>query len=91
MGMKEDSEGRVIIDCTTLLPNSASFPAEVVKIGGGVVKEEALVTALDVRVLHKRVGHLGKVGMECKAAPKQVRHAQEAHSHSFINTQDNEC
>ena len=26
--------------------------------------EEALVAALDVKVLHKRVGHLGKVGME---------------------------
>ena len=27
-------------------------------------KEEALVGAIDVKVLHKRVGHLGKVGME---------------------------
>ena len=26
--------------------------------------EEALVAALDVKVLHKRVGHFGKVGME---------------------------
>ena len=30
MGMKEDSEGRVVIDCTTLLPDCAAFPA----IGG---------------------------------------------------------
>ena len=75
MGMKEDSEGRAVIECTTVLPDSAAFPAEVVKIGGEraeepveVVKEEkkeeALVVALDVRVLHKRVGHLGKAGME---------------------------
>ena len=67
MGMKEDSEGRAIIDRTTLLPDSAAFPPEVVKIGrerveepGEVVKEEkkeeALVAALDVKVLHKRVG-----------------------------------
>jgi len=27
---------------------------------------------------------------KCKAAPKQVRHAQEAHAHTFRNTQDNE-
>ena len=75
MGMKEDWEGRVVIDCTTLLPDSAAFPAEVVKIGEESVeeprevvkeekKEEALVAALDVKVLHGRVRHLGKVGME---------------------------
>ena len=27
-------------------------------------KEEALVAAIDVTVLHRRVGHLGKAGME---------------------------
>ena len=71
IGMKEDSEGRVVINCTTLLPDSAAFPAEVVKIGGErveepveVVKEEALVATLDVRVVHTRVGHLGKAGIE---------------------------
>ena len=35
MGMKEDSEGRVVIDCTTLLPHCAAFPAETVEVGGG--------------------------------------------------------
>ena len=34
MGMKEESEGRVVIDCTTLLPDYAAFPAETVEIGG---------------------------------------------------------
>ena len=29
--MKEDSEGRVIIDYTTLLPNCAAFSAKVVR------------------------------------------------------------
>ena len=70
MGMKQDSEGRVVIDCTTLLPKSAAFPTEMVKIGGErveeprevVKEEEALVAALDVRVLHRRVGHLGNGG-----------------------------
>ena len=37
--MKEDSKGRAIIDCTTLLPDSAAFPTEVVKIGGERVEE----------------------------------------------------
>ena len=69
MGMKEDSEGRAIIECTTLLSDCAAFPAEVVEIGGEKVEEpeevateekneEALVAAIDVKVLHKRVGHL---------------------------------
>ena len=56
MGMKEDSEGRAVIDCTTLLLDSAAFLVEVVKIGGEreeepleVVKEEALVAALDAQ------------------------------------------
>ena len=73
MGMKEDSEGRVVIDCTTLLPDCAAFPAETVEVGGEKSeepeevakeeeKEEALVAAIDVKVLHRRVGHLGKVG-----------------------------
>ena len=39
MGVKEDSEGRVVIDCTTLLPDTAAFPIEVVKIGGKRVEE----------------------------------------------------
>ena len=57
MGMKEDSEGPVIIGCTTLLRESAAFPAEVVKIGGErveepgeVVKEEKKEEALVVRL-----------------------------------------
>ena len=84
MGMKEDSEGRVVIDCTTLLPHSAVFLTEVVKTGGERVeepvevvkeekKEEALVATLDVKVLHKRVGHLGKAGMERLAWEGLVR------------------
>ena len=36
-------------------------------------KEEALVAALDVRVLHKRVGYLGKAGMERLAREGQVK------------------
>ena len=39
MGMKEDSEGRVFIDCTTLLPDCVTFPAETVEVGGEVSKE----------------------------------------------------
>ena len=35
--------------------------------------EEALVAALDVKVLHKRVGYLGKVGMERVAREGLVR------------------
>ena len=84
MGVKEDSEGRAVIDCTTLLSDGATFPAELVKIGGERVeepvevvmeeeKEEALVAALDVKVLHKRVGHLGKAGMERLAREGLVR------------------
>ena len=85
MGMKEDSEGRVVIDCTTLLPDTATFlVVEVVEIGGErveepreVVKEEkneeALAAALDVTVLHKKVGHLGKAGMERLAREGLVR------------------
>ena len=84
MRMKEDSGGRAIIDYTTLLPDSAAFPAEVVKIGGERVeeprkvmkdekKEEAFVAALDVKVLHKRVRHLGKAGMERLAREGLVR------------------
>ena len=75
MGMKEDSEGRAVIECTTLLPDCAAFPAEVVEVGGERVedlvemvkeekKEEAFVATLDVKVLHRRVVHLGKAGME---------------------------
>ena len=55
-----------------LLPDCAAFPAETVEVGGGESKEpeeevkeeekeEALVAAIDVKVLHRRVGHLGKV------------------------------
>ena len=84
MGMKEDSEGRVVIDCTTLLPDCAAFPAETVEVGGGeskeqveevkeAEKEEALVAAIDAKVLHRRVGHLGKVGMERLARKGLVR------------------
>ena len=39
MEMKEDSKSRAIIDCITVLPDSAVFPAEVVKIGGERVEE----------------------------------------------------
>ena len=35
--------------------------------------EEVLVAAIDVKVLHKRVGHLGKVGMERLAWEGLVR------------------
>ena len=35
--------------------------------------EEALVAALDVKVLHKMVGHLGKVGMKMLAREGLVR------------------
>ena len=84
MGMKEVSEGRVIIECTTLLPDCAASPAEVVEIGGEKLEEpkevakeeeneEALVAALDVKVLHKRVGHLGKVGIKRLAREGFVR------------------
>ena len=34
MGMKEDSEGRAVIDCTILQPDRADFLAEVVEGGG---------------------------------------------------------
>ena len=66
MGMKEDSEGRAVIDCTILLPDHAAFPAEVVEVGGEKVdklvedlvevkkekkKEEDFVTALKVEGL----------------------------------------
>ena len=78
MGMKDDLEGRAVMDCTTLLPDSATFPTKVVKIGGERVeelvevvkeekKEEAFVAALDVSLLHRRVGHLGTAGMESMA------------------------
>ena len=36
-------------------------------------KEEALVAAIDVKELHRRVGHLGKVGMERLASEGLVR------------------
>ena len=65
MGMKEDSEGRAVIDCTILLPNRAAFLAEVVEARGETVgnlvedlvevkkekKEEAFVTALKLEGL----------------------------------------
>ena len=35
--------------------------------------EEVVVAAIDVKVLHKRVGHLGKVGMERVAREGLVR------------------
>ena len=84
MGMKEDSEGRVVIDCTTLGPDCATFPAETMEVGGEKSeepeevakeeeKEEALVAEIDVKVLHRRVGHLGKVGMERLARDGLVR------------------
>ena len=75
MGMNEDSEGRPIIDCTTLPPDSKPSQQKWWRSRGRKWRsqerwlkkeknEEALVAALDVKVLHKRVGHLGKVGME---------------------------
>ena len=80
--MREDLEGRAVIDCQTILPYAATFLAEVVnvvvgsvevpmgihEVGGGSqgvegadVKEEEAFAAMDVKLLHRRVGHIGKV------------------------------
>ena len=80
--MREDLEGRAVIDCQTILPDAALFSAKVVavvvgsvevlvgilEVAGGSqgvegadVKQEEIFAALDVKLLHRRVGHIGKV------------------------------
>ena len=80
MRMREDLEGRAVIDCQTILPDAAIFPAKVVEVvvgsvevlvgsqevaggsegvEGADVKQEEIFAALDVKLLHRRVGHIG--------------------------------
>ena len=76
MRKREDSEGRAVIDCHTILPDAATFSAKVVEVivgsvvvaggnqgvEGADVKQEEAFAALDVKLLHRRVGHIGKGG-----------------------------
>ena len=77
MSMIEDHEGRAVIDCQTRLPcmsGNSSFPVETVdgEGEGGEKMEEGFV-AIDVKLLHRRVGHIGKAGMERLARDGLVR------------------
>ena len=38
MRIREDSEGRAVVDCQTILPDAATFSAKVVEVGVGSVE-----------------------------------------------------
>ena len=82
-----------MIDCHTIMPNAATFSAEVVEVvvgsvevpacnqevargsqgvEGAYVNQEEVFATL-VKLLHRRVGHIGKEGMDTLAREGLVR------------------
>ena len=59
--MSEDDEGRAVVNCTTLLPPFCSPPPMLLPINEE--EEEVLTAALDIELLHRRLGHMGKTAM----------------------------
>ena len=59
--MSEDDEGRAVVKCTTLLPPFSPPPPMLLPINEE--NEEVLTAAVDIDLLHRRLGHMGKTAM----------------------------
>jgi len=59
--MDVDGEGRSVLNCMTMLPPPSSPPVMLLPVE--FVPEEVLVAAVELELLHRRLGHMGKTAM----------------------------
>ena len=65
--ISENAVGRGVVDCKTLLPPFSSSPLRSPSLSkmlpAEVAVEEAMVDAVDMELLHRRMGHLGSANL----------------------------
>ena len=69
--LEEDVEGRAVVNCKTLLPPIPPLLSSLLPVEK--VAEEAHVAAVDLELLHRRLGHMGKTAMARLGKEELVR------------------
>ena len=66
-----DQEGRAVVNCRTLLPLPS--PSIQILLPVKAIEEEVQIAAVDIGLLHRRLGHMGKSAMTRLGREEMVR------------------